>query len=167
MTTLPLESADFLAPWRRQARCNNAPPDLFFPETEEDAATAKAICAQCPVLAECRSWILEHPENTGVWAGTTEQERAAAANPSDGTGAPEETRAPRSLYDALLLAAERPGQWARVARYRATSSAGSVASQLRSGKRRLPPGLWDLVAETSDDNGSDLYARLTPEEPEP
>jgi WhiB family redox-sensing transcriptional regulator len=38
-------------------------------------AAAKAICARCPVLAECRSWAISH-EAYGIWGGLTEHQRA-------------------------------------------------------------------------------------------
>ncbi len=66
--------------WRSRAACRNAPdPELFFPlDTAPGArqvAAAKAICARCPVLAECRSWAISH-EAYGIWGGLTEHQRA-------------------------------------------------------------------------------------------
>jgi WhiB family redox-sensing transcriptional regulator len=38
---------------------------------------ARAVCAECPVLIECRDWAREHREY-GFWGGESEEERAAA-----------------------------------------------------------------------------------------
>lgn len=38
---------------------------------------AKALCAGCPVLAECAAYIGRWPTQSGIWAGTTEDERQA------------------------------------------------------------------------------------------
>ena len=65
--------------WRARAACRNTPdPELFFPLDTGPAArqvAAKAICARCPVLAECRSWAISH-EAYGIWGGLTEHQRA-------------------------------------------------------------------------------------------
>jgi WhiB family redox-sensing transcriptional regulator len=58
--------------------------DLFFhPEGERGSArrrraeAAKAICATCPVIKECREQSLTVREPYGVWGGLSEDERAA------------------------------------------------------------------------------------------
>ena len=66
--------------WHARAACRNAPdPELFFPldtgPAARQVAAAKAICARCPVLAECRSWAISH-EAYGIWGGLTEHQRA-------------------------------------------------------------------------------------------
>jgi WhiB family redox-sensing transcriptional regulator len=38
-------------------------------------ATAKAICAACPVLAQCRDHALKTREPYGVWGGLGEEDR--------------------------------------------------------------------------------------------
>lgn len=48
-------------------------PDLFYPERGEEVATAKAVCATCPVRAECLAAGLY--EKYGIWGGTSERER--------------------------------------------------------------------------------------------
>ena len=42
---------------------------LFFSEELQDIARAKAICAKCPVIAECLEGALERREPWGVWGG--------------------------------------------------------------------------------------------------
>ena len=39
------------------------------------AANAKAICATCPVIEQCREYALRAQEPYGIWGGMTEEER--------------------------------------------------------------------------------------------
>jgi WhiB family redox-sensing transcriptional regulator len=54
-------------------------PDLFFPERGDvlGVARAKAICAACPVTAECLQFALETKEKRGIWGGLSGRERRA------------------------------------------------------------------------------------------
>ncbi len=70
--------------WQYQGACRDADENLFFhPEGERGAArrrraeAAKAICASCPVLNECREQSLAVREPYGVWGGLSEDERTA------------------------------------------------------------------------------------------
>lgn len=66
--------------WMWDALCAQTDPDAFHPEQADavtSVAAAKAVCVVCPVLAECRSYALEHGERYGVWGGLSERERAA------------------------------------------------------------------------------------------
>lgn len=52
--------------------------DLFFAESAHRQADAKAVCAGCPVRAECLEWAMtQEPGMPGVWGGTTKRERRA------------------------------------------------------------------------------------------
>jgi len=62
--------------WQTDASCRGVDSDLFFPATEEEAGTAKAICETCPVRLACLAFALERNERFGVWGGLTEKERA-------------------------------------------------------------------------------------------
>ncbi|RMI46726.1 WhiB family transcriptional regulator [Streptomyces triticirhizae] len=69
--------------WQERAVCRTAPeatndPELFFPDADDDArvATAKALCAGCPVREICLQTALESGARDGIWGGTTEEERA-------------------------------------------------------------------------------------------
>lgn len=68
--------------WQHRAACRNHPnPDLWFPNQTDDAAraTAKAICAGCPVRADCLTDAMQPGMRSyvrGIWGGTTERERA-------------------------------------------------------------------------------------------
>jgi WhiB family redox-sensing transcriptional regulator len=51
-------------------------PELWFPEQGGSGATAKLICAKCPVRRECLDYALAEPEPLmGVWGGLTAHER--------------------------------------------------------------------------------------------
>jgi len=49
--------------------------DLFVGK-RIDARTAKGLCRQCPVLAECADYAVRREEPYGVWGGMTPSERA-------------------------------------------------------------------------------------------
>jgi WhiB family redox-sensing transcriptional regulator len=60
--------------WVDEAACTSTDPDLFFPTQGGDtrsAQLAKAICAECPVLAQCLAYAVEDPSVVGIWGGTT------------------------------------------------------------------------------------------------
>lgn len=68
--------------WRLDAACRHADPDLFFPVGTTGPALrqigeALAICQACPVRAPCLAWALDQGISSGVWGGTTEDERRA------------------------------------------------------------------------------------------
>ncbi len=67
--------------WLQRAACVDEDPELFFPvgttgPALRDLATAKSVCARCPVRRECLSWALRTGQAAGVWGGTCEEERA-------------------------------------------------------------------------------------------
>lgn len=67
--------------WRHRARCKGEDPELFFPAGtgsvyDTQIAQAKAVCARCPVIEQCREWALESGEG-GIWGGMSEEERRA------------------------------------------------------------------------------------------
>lgn len=64
--------------WQDDALCRQVDPDLFFPETTgglSQANTAKRVCAQCPVRAQCLDEALANDIRYGVWGGKSEKER--------------------------------------------------------------------------------------------
>ena len=61
--------------WSARAACKGLDPTIFYPPTDEEADDAKAVCAACPVQAECLEHALELREKNGVWGGATERER--------------------------------------------------------------------------------------------
>ena len=77
-TTIALTNASF--EWRNSALCRDTSPELFFPVGTTGPALhqiseAKAVCAQCPVKAECLEFALATNQDSGIWGGTSEEER--------------------------------------------------------------------------------------------
>ena len=74
--------------WREIAACRDADPDLFFPVGTAGPALrqieeAKRICRACPAQARCLAWALDHGVGSGVWGGTTQDERRAIRRPAE------------------------------------------------------------------------------------
>jgi len=68
--------------WRLRASCRSVDPDLFFPVGStglalEQIGDAKAVCALCPVNEPCLEYALATNQDSGVWGGTSEEERRA------------------------------------------------------------------------------------------
>jgi WhiB family redox-sensing transcriptional regulator len=68
--------------WRSMARCRDLDSALFFSPDGERGPTrrrreraAKAVCARCPVQAQCAAYAIANHEPYGVWGGLTETER--------------------------------------------------------------------------------------------
>ena len=49
--------------------CRVGDPDLWFADTPTELERAKALCVDCPVLAECLAGALARREPWGVWGG--------------------------------------------------------------------------------------------------
>lgn len=77
--------SDGIDDWQERARCRHEPMALFFgpnrfePKRDRLAreSAAKAVCADCPVIVECREHALRAEELYGVWGGLGEAERRA------------------------------------------------------------------------------------------
>jgi WhiB family transcriptional regulator, redox-sensing transcriptional regulator len=63
------------AVWRERGACKGLDPQIFYPETDEDADAAKRVCSQCHVQTACLEYALQSREREGVWGATTERER--------------------------------------------------------------------------------------------
>jgi WhiB family redox-sensing transcriptional regulator len=66
--------------WRDVASCQDTDPDLFFPvgttgPAIEQIRQAKAVCETCPSKAPCLEFALTTNQDSGVWGGTSEEER--------------------------------------------------------------------------------------------
>jgi WhiB family redox-sensing transcriptional regulator len=65
--------------WRDRAACRTEDPRVFFPPEGATSARltreAKAICAGCPVTAQCLQFALASPERHGIFGGLSERER--------------------------------------------------------------------------------------------
>ncbi|MET7683344.1 WhiB family transcriptional regulator [Streptomyces sp. NPDC005423] len=78
--------------WIERAACVGEDPELFFPVGRSgpalrDVREAKAVCAGCPVVAECLSWAVATGQTNGVWGGLTEVERAELCRARSALGA--------------------------------------------------------------------------------
>jgi WhiB family redox-sensing transcriptional regulator len=49
--------------------CYQADAEIFFSEDEAVVATAKSLCAPCPMKAQCLAGALSRQEPCGVWGG--------------------------------------------------------------------------------------------------
>jgi WhiB family redox-sensing transcriptional regulator len=66
--------------WRDVAACRDTNPDLFFPvgttgPAIEQIEQAKAVCRECPAQVPCLEFALMTNQDSGVWGGTSEEER--------------------------------------------------------------------------------------------
>ena len=61
--------------WRLQAACRDLDTAIFFPDSDDGAASAKAVCASCPVRDACLEFALVTRQDDGVWGGLDETER--------------------------------------------------------------------------------------------
>ena len=68
--------------WQYEGSCRDMDTEIFFhpegergPSRRRRAADAKRICADCPVIVECREHSLASREPYGIWGGLTEEER--------------------------------------------------------------------------------------------
>jgi WhiB family redox-sensing transcriptional regulator len=70
--------------WRLHAACAGQDTLFFAAEGEskrgcaEREGKARALCAVCPVMGDCRDFALPRPMH-GIWAGLDEKERAVMA----------------------------------------------------------------------------------------
>ncbi|MEP6852440.1 MAG: WhiB family transcriptional regulator [bacterium] len=78
---LPAPVSDYWD-WQVAAACRGLNAAMFFhPDNERGSsrrrreAQAKAVCARCPVVAECLNWALSVREPYGVWGGRSPEER--------------------------------------------------------------------------------------------
>jgi WhiB family redox-sensing transcriptional regulator len=66
--------------WRKLAACRHTEPDLFFPVGTTGPAidqidAAKRVCQSCEVTEPCLEFALATNQESGVWGGTSEEER--------------------------------------------------------------------------------------------
>ena len=66
--------------WRQRASCRSVDPDLFFPVgttgmAVEQIDSAKAVGQACPVNKPCLDFALATNQDSGIWGGTSEEER--------------------------------------------------------------------------------------------
>jgi WhiB family redox-sensing transcriptional regulator len=70
--------------WQLAGACRAAgvDPEIFYlphnarlDEKKDLVKQAKAVCATCPVILQCREYSLDIEEQFGVWGGLSEDER--------------------------------------------------------------------------------------------
>ena len=68
--------------WQFHGACRGLDAELFFnpdfergPSKRAREASAKAVCATCPVRKDCLDWALSVGEPYGIWGGTSPVER--------------------------------------------------------------------------------------------
>ncbi|MBV9291535.1 MAG: WhiB family transcriptional regulator [Frankiales bacterium] len=66
--------------WSDRAACRSAEPETFFPigvgdGALDEVAAAKAVCARCSVLVDCRDYAIRTRQPFGVWGGLDENQR--------------------------------------------------------------------------------------------
>lgn len=122
-------------PWTARGACRGVGAAQFFTERGEATRPAKAVCATCPVTAECLDYALRNKEKFGVWGGTSERERRKMRREQGISAQP----AARVDYDELArvasAAVEREGS-ATVAVMQAFGVTRGVADQRIQAARR-------------------------------
>lgn len=61
--------------WRSDALCGEMDPEIWFPDTHQQASVAKQVCRRCPVRQECLVDALATNERHGVRGGRSVNER--------------------------------------------------------------------------------------------
>ncbi|WP_151526073.1 WhiB family transcriptional regulator [Serinicoccus kebangsaanensis] len=111
------------ARWHEQAQCQGSDVDLVDLATQTDARPhALALCARCPVLAECATEARQHPAH-GLWAGVGLEFGKPAPTQHLPAGRPKATR-PKVTDDEAI-------EWLR----KALRKEEGTAAELRSAAR--------------------------------
>ncbi len=83
ISRLPQPIADHWE-WQYEGSCRTMPSEMFFhpdgergPRRRNRENAAKAICASCPVIQQCRTHALAVQEPYGIWGGLSEDDRLA------------------------------------------------------------------------------------------
>lgn len=61
--------------WWDMGACRGLDASIFYPDDEDEALAAKAVCEGCNVRVECLEHALTVREKSGVWGGATERDR--------------------------------------------------------------------------------------------
>ena len=126
--------------WSKLANCHGQ-ADVMFPAPGSgkafDWGPARALCASCPVKAQCLAHAIEHDEWQGMWGGTTPSERGTARR--FGGRAPQPIRhgteggyrAHRYREEEACDACKRAANAAKLARKTDTQPHGTLAAYKR------------------------------------
>ena len=96
--TRPRDLDDGRSYWRDRAACLGQDPEIFFPvgagrHSLIQVASAKAICADCPVIIRCRDSALANGYE-GIWGGLDDDERRRMRAQRRPTSEPSEDKQP-------------------------------------------------------------------------
>ncbi len=77
---LTIDAFETALGWRDGAACRDTDPGLFFPvgttgPAIDQIASAKEVCLTCACRDACLEFALATNQDTGVWGGTSEEER--------------------------------------------------------------------------------------------
>ncbi len=61
--------------WWDLGACRGLDASMFYPDDDEGAEIAKAVCSGCQVQDSCLDHALSVREKAGVWGGATERDR--------------------------------------------------------------------------------------------
>lgn len=171
-----------LPEWRTRAACRGRLDlDFIDPRTPAEAAECRALCADCPVVDQCRAEALAAGEAWGIWGGLDTIERTQlaerdghpqpAALPAHGTN-------PRYAKHGCRCApcrhAHTEYERARRVRHRARAARRHVpplmlTEPVRHGRRWAGPGqyLLPLLGLPTPDDGTGIGRRADPATGEP
>jgi len=62
--------------WRSRAKCAGYNTNEFFPSLGVNAKFIQEFCQTCPVVVECLDYALDNGINSGIWGGTSVNQRA-------------------------------------------------------------------------------------------
>jgi WhiB family redox-sensing transcriptional regulator len=115
--TASVQLGQFLVRQRFYGACDQTTAELFFDHGREPGhlvrqrhQAAKAICALCPILRDCRLVGRADPSLEGIWGGETRLERRQACHRGAHTGLPAEAgQKGRRLASVAAELARRDG----------------------------------------------------------
>ncbi len=99
---------------KSEVPCRTFDPDLWFADSPAELETAKSLCAECPVRAECLAGAIERGEPWGVWGGEI-FERGAVVPRKRPRGRPRKEDVARDAALRVEVAARAAAIAARVA----------------------------------------------------
>jgi WhiB family redox-sensing transcriptional regulator len=99
--------------WMSRGACLGEDPELFFPIAANGSAAqrisaAKRVCQRCTVRAFCLTYAVE-TRQSGIWGGTTLEERFAMRGPSRWRGGEQVSRPGHNWVPEHAELARRPG----------------------------------------------------------
>lgn len=71
---LPASPSTHVLEWMKDATCLGSSA-LFFSNESDERDRTRGICADCPVIEECRDWTRQVKPSEGAWAGRVVGER--------------------------------------------------------------------------------------------